>query len=178
MYKRQGADSDRLYGGGDHDYLFGDEGNDTLDGGEGDDELFGNDGDDTLSGGEGNDTLRGGEGSDTFIQNFNDVGNNTITDFNPEEDTVDLQGVSAAVNFSITATEDGSGTFIDGGNGSTLTINGVTPAEFAGSYTIDGKSISIGGEGNDIQVGDEGGNILIGLEGDDIISRIQCNQKL
>ena len=46
---------------------------------------------------------------------------------------------------SVTKTDDG-GTRIDGGNGSTLTINGVTPDQLAGSVTIDGEPVS--GNGN------------------------------
>jgi len=46
---------------------------------------------------------------------------------------------------SVTQTEDG-GTLIDGGNGSTVTINGVTPDQLAGSVTIDGESVP--GNGN------------------------------
>jgi hypothetical protein len=38
------------------------------------------------------------------------------------------------------------GTLIDGGNGSTVTINGVTPDQLAGSVTIDGESVP--GNGN------------------------------
>lgn len=46
---------------------------------------------------------------------------------------------------SVTQTEDG-GTLIDGGNGSTVTIDGVTPEQSAGSVTIDGESVP--GNGN------------------------------
>jgi hypothetical protein len=101
--------------------------------------------DDFLSGGAGDDLLIGGDGNDTFIQNFNDVGNNTIADFDPAEDTIDFSGLGSTEELSVTQTEDG-GTLIDGGNGSTVTINGVTPDQLAGSVTIDGESVP--GNGN------------------------------
>jgi len=102
----------------------------------------GTDGDDRLRGGDGRDTLDGGSGDDTFIQNFNDVGNNTIADFNPDEDTIDFQGIDSDTELSITQTEDG-GTFIDAGNGSTLTISGVTPDQLsARNVEVNGEAVS------------------------------------
>ena len=61
--------------------LFGGSGNDTIDGGAGDDRLDGNAGDDTLT---------GGEGSDTFFQTLGETGTDTITDFDPSQDTINL----------------------------------------------------------------------------------------
>ena len=108
---------------------------------------IGTDGNDTLDGGAGDDLLIGGSGNDTFIQNFNDVGNNTIADFDPAEDTIDFSGLGGIEELSVTKTDDG-GTRIDGGNGSTLTINGVTPDQLAGSVTIDGEPVPGNGDFN------------------------------
>ena len=141
----EGGDGvDVLEGGAGDDYLSGGDGDDTLDGGAGDDELSGGADNDTLDGGAGDDTLIGGSGSDTFIQNFNDVGNNTIADFNPAEDTIDFQGIDSDADLSITQTSNG-GTFISAGNGSTLTIAGVTPDQLnIENVTLNGGPYQIG----------------------------------
>jgi Ca2+-binding RTX toxin-like protein len=102
--------NDRLLGLGGNDSLFGGIGNDSLFGGTGNDSLFsdiGNDllfggtGNDLLNGGTGNDTLRGEAGTDTITTGtgldtirFNTAlgaGNiDTITDYNPANDTMEL----------------------------------------------------------------------------------------
>jgi len=63
--------------------------NDVIWGADGNDILRGNAGDDTLVGGAGNDQLTGGNGRDTFVFRFGET-NDTITDFNPNEDRIDL----------------------------------------------------------------------------------------
>lgn len=90
---------DLIDGGAGNDTLFGGAGNDTLAGGTGDDLLYnggGNDivgggaGADTLWGGGGHDTLTGGEGADVFA--FTSTGgDDTVTDFDTSEDTLDLR---------------------------------------------------------------------------------------
>jgi Ca2+-binding RTX toxin-like protein len=85
------AGNDALYGEGNNDSLSGGAGDDTLDGGENNDTLDGGLGNDILIGGTGNDILTGGEGSDTFVWTSSDTyGTDTITDFNENEDTLDL----------------------------------------------------------------------------------------
>lgn len=117
---------DGLFGGNDNDYLYGGAGFDYLDGGNGDDYLQGDDGDDILMGGSGNDwllggagddRLRGGFGSDTMYGgsgnddfrpgDFNSSGtlnNNfntdTIADFNPAGDRIDIYGFYQGINSS------------------------------------------------------------------------------
>jgi Ca2+-binding RTX toxin-like protein len=97
---------DQIQGLGGHDEILGREGDDVLDGGDGNDEVFGGDGDDTVDGGEGddqldgrggNDTLTGGPGRDLFFYYARvDNGSDTITDFNSAEDTILLDGFTAA----------------------------------------------------------------------------------
>jgi Ca2+-binding RTX toxin-like protein len=97
---------DHIQGLGGHDEILGREGDDVLDGGEGNDELFGGDGDDTSDGGEGNDqidgrggndTLTGGPGRDLFFYYARvDNGDDTITDFNSADDTILIDGFTAA----------------------------------------------------------------------------------
>ncbi len=87
--------SDRLEGGAGQDTLTGDAGNDDLWGGEGNDKLNGGDGDDRLVGGKGKDRLVGGAGSDYFAyEGVQDKGD-TITDFDPTKDKIDLRTIMA-----------------------------------------------------------------------------------
>ncbi|MCK0171600.1 hypothetical protein MWU53_11070 [Aliiroseovarius sp. S1123] len=77
-----GISGDTLTGGADSDVILG---------GFGDDTLAGAGGADMLSDGAGADTLTGGAGADLFI--LCDDGNlDTITDFDPTEDSLDLSG--------------------------------------------------------------------------------------
>lgn len=84
--------NDYLSGGAGNDYLFGDDGNDTLIGGEGNDLLNGRNDNDTLIGGAGSDTLIGGSGSDVFVLDGPGYGFDTINDFNPMVDRINLPG--------------------------------------------------------------------------------------
>ncbi|MBB1273984.1 Ig-like domain-containing protein, partial [Psychromonas sp. SR45-3] len=105
-----GAGNDELLGGTGNDLLEGDTGHDILKGGDNNDQLYGGDGDDVLFGGDngrdelyggaggdlliggtGNDILAGGDGNDTFVWTASDTyGTDTITDFNINEDKLDL----------------------------------------------------------------------------------------
>jgi len=85
------AGNDLLYGNGGADRLIGWIGDDQLYGGAGDDTLDAGDGADTLDGGAGDDLLFGGNGSDKFritLSSGSDI--DTISDFNPSEDFLDL----------------------------------------------------------------------------------------
>ncbi|MEB3342385.1 spondin domain-containing protein [Okeania sp.] len=89
-----GAGNDLLRGGTGDDILEGRTGFDRLLGGSGNDILKGGQGRDRLNGGSGNDTLTGGASIDFFIFNTNeafntdDVGVDTITDFNTDKDFI------------------------------------------------------------------------------------------
>lgn len=85
LFGDSGADT--LYGGGGSDTMTGGTHNDELFGGNGRDTLFGGNGDDIINGGSGDDTLTGGNGGDVFIFGNSD-GENRITDFDPEVDTL------------------------------------------------------------------------------------------
>ncbi len=84
--------ADWVGGRGGHDEIRGKGGNDTLAGHRGDDLIFGGAGDDTIHGHSGSDTLTGGKGADTFVFDRVLRPNNidTITDFTPGEDTIQL----------------------------------------------------------------------------------------
>jgi Ca2+-binding RTX toxin-like protein len=93
-----GVGDDTLDGGSGNDLLRGDTGNDSLKGGDGQDDLQGGDGDDSLDGGDGNDVLDGGTGADTLTggagrDEFKVEAGDTVTDFDIEEDKIDLDDI-------------------------------------------------------------------------------------
>ena len=120
--------------------------------GDGDDIIGGSKGDDTLDGGAGSDYLLGGEGKDTFIHNFAQSGNitfdggtnfgtDTIGDFNPDQDSIDFQGIDDITGLTVTALS--GQTTIAAGDGTTLTFIGVSPDELIGAnITLNGEAIS------------------------------------
>jgi Ca2+-binding RTX toxin-like protein len=141
-----GAGDDLLKGGRQNDTLDGGAGDDILAGGQGNDTLVGGEGDDILAGGRGDDTLTGGAGADTFVQSFRETGVDTITDFNPSEDTINLKGFGGIENVSrLSVTEVDGGTVISAGEGNTLFVEGVTADQFsADNIRIDGQEVSSG----------------------------------
>lgn len=130
---------EHVIGSAGSDDLFGNELANALSGGDNNDSIEGRDGDDTLDGGAGNDTLVGGSGFDTFVVSTG-MGNDTITDYNINEDSLDLSGLSAAEMAAITSSDDGNGNrVLTLGDGSSVTIVGV-PSNFAptGSVAVTG----------------------------------------
>ncbi|WP_421938162.1 5'-nucleotidase C-terminal domain-containing protein [Pelagibius sp.] len=132
-----GDDDDRLDGGRDEDMLFGQDGDDTLEGGDDDDTLEGGAGDDVLDGGDDDDTLIGGEGDDTLTGGDDDdifvfesgSGVDTITDFEPGDDLIKLDGFSIADFDDVldAAVDDGGDVVItlDEDNGDEIRLVGV-----------------------------------------------------
>ena len=72
------------------DTLIGSSADNVLNGGAGNDVLKGGGGNDILIGGPGNDTMTGGNGNDTFVWQKGDTGHDTVTDFTPGSDKLDL----------------------------------------------------------------------------------------
>ena len=104
---------------------------DIISGGAGNDTLSGAGGNDTLSGGEGDDTLNGGAGNDTFV--YDGQGADVIlAGFEAGAASEDIIQITKGFkNFAgvIAATTDvGGNAVIDFGNGSTLTVTGVSKA--------------------------------------------------
>lgn len=177
------AGNDQLSGGKGYDFLDGGEGDDTLSGdadddsafgGEGNDVLKGGDGADYLVGGEGNDIMVGGKGGDYFSLNSNS-GHDTITDFNPEEDKIDLW--TETLEFKDLKTEKTSeGLKVSWGDNSVL-LKGVTAdlSEdwfYVGQIAIDpipGEFVT-GTDGDDDLTGGDGWDALLGGKGDDTLS--------
>ncbi|UTW56215.1 calcium-binding protein [Kordiimonas sp. SCSIO 12610] len=139
--------NDVINGGDGNDTIFSSGGRDLVNGGDGDDELFSGGAVDTVDGGAGNDTIygggdddlfTGGTGADTFAF-FDGNGNDTITDFNTSEDTLDLNGTEtdftdlASVQAAASnATQGGvAGLLIDTGTGDSIFLEGLTTADLA-----------------------------------------------
>ena len=209
-----GSNNDTVIGGAGDDFLIGNNGDDTLDGGagndilragghsdtllggEGDDHLFGlgaNDtliggnGNDTLAGGNGDDVMTGGAGNDLFAIGAND-GDDTITDFTPGTDVLDLGMVSEITSFADLiashAVNDGSGNLTITYGANTVFLQGVAIGDLSASdistipladVTISGSNTRetlIGGQGDD-RISGGGGNVggdnLFGGGGDDTI---------
>ena len=104
-----GHGEDLLYGGRGQDELFGGVNRDTLYGGEDDDRIFGGAGGDTIEGGAGDDTLTSGSAFDSFVFNGS-FGDDVITDFDVDRDSLVLTGVSAG---EVTVTEVAAGLLIE-----------------------------------------------------------------
>jgi Ca2+-binding RTX toxin-like protein len=199
-YLRGGAGVDRLYGwagndtiegGSGNDYLVGSFGDDTLhggadrdrlSGGPGADLLRGDDGDDRLEAddffgsGDGNDTLVGGAGADYFvfaahlIYNFGeDV--DTIKDFAPAEDMIDLTAVRGARSFNhLKFDDDGSTALVDLSEfaAGMIRLEGVN-SESLGVDNFALPEWQFGDDGNNTLVGGESANNIDGFGGDDSI---------
>ena len=154
------AANDNESGGAGDDGLIGNEGDDTLNGEAGEDYLSGGAGNDILSGGAdsdiifggtGSDTMSGGTGVDTFTWAAGDGANgetDTITDFTVGEggDVLNLSDLlegesETTLDDYLTVTSDGTDTTItvdtnglaDGGDSSTIILQGVDLAALAGS---------------------------------------------
>lgn len=144
-----GADS--LFGDSGDDKLWGGAGDDRLDGGDGADTLFGGSGDDRIDGGSGSDVLRSGGGDDTLIGGadsdrfiFRDSwpeGSSRITDYEVGTDVLVINGsvISDATtaeelgDLGITLDQASDGSLvIRFGEDSSVTLSGVTEAEFWG----------------------------------------------
>ena len=134
-----GAGDDVITLGDGDDKVYAGDGDDVIDAGLGANEVFGqagNDivlaagGDDLIVGGTGDDILSGGEGFDDFMFNTND-GNDQITDFNVDEDTLTLVGFGyeseEEILANIVETLDGSVLFSD--QGTEIELSGVSLAD-------------------------------------------------
>jgi RTX calcium-binding nonapeptide repeat (4 copies) len=83
-----------------NDRVLGNSGDDNLQGGRGRDRLTGGIGNDVLVGGAGNDFLLGGKGRDLFVFTSLNEGTDTILDFNPGVDLIDLTKIFASSTFA------------------------------------------------------------------------------
>ena len=125
--------NDEIFSGGGDDSVSGGAGDDLIYGGGGDDTLGSDAGADTLWGGAGDDLLTGGAGGDRFAF-AGASGNDTITDFSADDDTLFFTGtatpLASAADVTAAATADTqngmSGVLIDLGAGNSLFITGLS----------------------------------------------------
>ncbi len=107
-------DSDKLYGGNGHDTLYGEDDSDKLYGGAGNDKLYGSNGNDILNGGLGQDILQGGKGSDTFVFSERPDVYDILSDFDPDNDKIDIDSLLGKNGIStIKTVSDGYGLYVD-----------------------------------------------------------------
>jgi serralysin len=104
------------------DRLFGDAG---------DDVVIGGNAADIIEGGRGNDILTGNDGADVFRFRANQTGDDTITDFDPSEDVVELVGFDASFDPLAALSATSKGTELDLGGGNSVLLLGRTVAEFS-----------------------------------------------
>jgi Ca2+-binding RTX toxin-like protein len=170
-------DNQIVVNGGATRVVYGLGGNDTLVSLGGSDVLDGGEGNDTLTAGSGTDIMLGGGGNDTF--NIG-IGNHTIADFVAGANTPDKINLASykpgGVNFgqniftSMTdifahATQAGTDTVIDLGDGNSLTLMGVQRASLVATDFVGIVNLT-GGPGADVLLG-SGANELLDGAGDD-----------
>lgn len=159
--------ADRIVGQGRNDDIAGKAGNDRLDGGAGDDRLDGGAGDDILIGGAGSDTLVGGAGddrltglagADTFVFGARS-GSDTITDFRPGDDRIDLSDRSG-LNFRSVlddARQSGRDTILNFDDGSRITLKDVDRDDLRANDFQFGNGGNTGRPGGPARDNDAGG---------------------
>jgi Ca2+-binding RTX toxin-like protein len=143
------------HGGAGRDVLEGSPGADTLSGGLDADLINGNGGADAVDGGRGNDFLTGDAGRDVF-HFTNGYGADTVTDFTPGTDKLDLtgMGLTSASQALAFASQVGSDTVFNFGAGDTITLQNVSkaaltsaeivPSGFPGAtFALGGRAISL-----------------------------------
>ncbi len=130
------ADGDDVVsGGGGKDRLLGQAGDDNLSGGLGDDRLEGGAGDDTLQGDAGSDRLFGGEGADIFVYGLGG-GEDTVKDFDPINDLLDLSAWGSQSLSDLELVETGGGTEIVFSETDKLLLQGMDSAGLEDSFVI------------------------------------------
>ena len=114
------AGDDALYGGPGG-------GDDMMNGGSGNDRIYGGQGDDTLVGGPGNDTLFPGSGRDILVFGPED-GNDTVRNFDPFEDKIDLTAFNLQEDYIPTLVQAGEDTILTlvEINGGEILFEGIT----------------------------------------------------
>ncbi|MCG9720872.1 type I secretion C-terminal target domain-containing protein [Shewanella sp. Isolate7] len=166
---------DILFGQGGDDELHGGSGDDMLLGGQGSDMLIGGAGEDILIGGLGDDTLTGGTGkadneADTFVWQQGDTGTDHITDFDINQDKLDLSDLLQGENGG--NLEDYLHFTVDNGS-TTIEIDANNDGHVDQTIVLDGVDLS--------HLGTTDGQIINGLLGSDgngalIVDNADVNQ--
>ena len=176
--------ADKLIGSALANALYGQDGADELWGGAGADLLDGGAGNDLLGGGPDADTLTGGAGADRFVL-LAGMESETITDFAPGQDRIDVAGFGAVVADWVSlrariSYASGNAT-IDFGAGDRLTVKSVaagslTEADFVGLGAFGERWT--GTVGDDVHSGTAFDDVLDGLSGNDTLTGANGNDVL
>ncbi|TFF41604.1 retention module-containing protein [Pseudomonas sp. RIT623] len=165
---------ENLIGSDYNDTLTGNDADNLLNGGAGNDVLKGGAGNDILIGGPGNDTLSGGSGNDSFVWQKGETGHDTVTDFTPGSDRLDLSQLLQGENATSASLDDylhfrvsGTGTNVV----STIEVSSVAGA--APTQTIDLAGVDLAqhygvsaGAGGLIAAGHDTATIINGMLND------------
>ncbi|MDZ3993291.1 retention module-containing protein [Pseudomonas sp. Teo4] len=156
------------------DTLIGNNGDNVLDGGLGHDVLNGGGGNDILIGGPGKDTLTGGVGNDTFVWQKGDTGHDTVTDFTPGSDHLDLSQLLQGEHATAASLDDflhfkvsGTGTDVV----STIEVSSVAGAPPTQTIDLAGVDLAqhygvTAGAGGVISAGQDTATIINGMLND------------
>lgn len=203
-YLDGGAGNDKIYGSGGNDTLLGGEGDDLLLGTNGKNMLFGGAGDDvldtgrrgsTLLGGDGADVLtarlylgaahvlEGGSGADLFAllqASATAISEITITDFDPFEDDLSIDGQSAATIFNAGAylVTTATGLRFTPATGDIIHFDGLDAEDMFRAYGLAGDDTIIGLGDDDVIYGGTGNNNLDGANGNDLLVGDRGNDTL
>lgn len=196
---RPGPVASPQIGGAGEDALTGDVRADMLAGGSGDDTLSGGAGDDILVDGAGADVLIGGPGADLFVLS-GDAGPDSIRDFTPGEDRIDLSDWGRVYSISVVQKAGQDDWVVLRWGDETLHIHAAAgqslrPADFTSSdlfglwhlttpVVIAGRRITgtvgadtlIGSGGADTLVASEGADLLVGGSGTDTVDYAEMTQ--
>lgn len=170
-------------GGTGGDALTGDTQADMLAGGAGEDTLSGGAGDDILADGAGADALNGGPGADLFVLS-GDAAADSIEDFTPGEDRIDLSDWGRVYSISVVQQSGQDDWLVLRWGAETLHVHAAAgqslrPADFTSSdlfglwhlttpVVIAGRRIT-GTAGADTLTGSGGADTLVGSEGPDLL---------
>ncbi|WP_276017372.1 VCBS domain-containing protein [Bradyrhizobium sp. C-145] len=137
---------------------------------------------DTLKGSGGADSLLGNGGADTFIY-ASGGGADFIGDFSQAQaDKIDLSGVTGIYTLAdvqALASQQGPNTFINFGNGDSLTLQNVTLSNLTAADFIFSPGVHLIGDANpNTLVGTGYADILSGLGGNDVLQGLGGNDQL
>ena len=187
-----GTPAPRLVGTAGHDTLTGDTRDDLIQGSAGNDSLSGGAGDDILLDGTGVDVLRGGAGADVFVM-ARDGHVDTIRDFDPDEDRIDLSGWGRLYSVQVLPMAERTGCVVIRWNTETLYVYSHDGANFPASVFTSaqlfglwhvtepavvagrqlrgtqGRETLTGGAGDDTIMASGGGDLILGGAGIDMV---------
>lgn len=121
--------SNRLDGRVGNDSIVGHGGSDNLFGRNGNDKIAAGAGNDLIVGGDGNDRLIGGVGRDRFRFETDDSGRDTLVDYTPGDDVIEIIASSGTASRPAMTAQSG-GTLIDYGDG-TVFVQNVSPDDIS-----------------------------------------------